>query len=205
MNYIVTQLDKNPDVIPGIFTELATSDEASKISFTTIASDINELNLGLAKLQKNIDAVREGPAPSAEERFMKIIPAVHKAFLDEVASYVALSETIAKDFARVEEMYRGSTGSQPEEFFGQVARFLEILKGAKIALDREKLKLNSPVVAGTPDKSSSSSSGGSTSPRERTAAPPKSPGPSAPKSGPDGRQIPMNFLSDLSGKLKSKK
>jgi len=107
--------------------ELADIEPASKVSFTTLTADMNELRVGLKKIDTELEQFKKA---SPDDNF----DIIFKPFVDEGKTEF---EELDKKFKRMDEAYQAVLAfygedpkMAPEEFFSMVNRFLELYKQA---------------------------------------------------------------------------
>eukprot|EP01114_Cavostelium_apophysatum_P006944 TRINITY_DN1855_c0_g1_i3.p1 TRINITY_DN1855_c0_g1~~TRINITY_DN1855_c0_g1_i3.p1 ORF type:complete len:1275 (+),score=435.86 TRINITY_DN1855_c0_g1_i3:56-3826(+) len=141
LHYLIGLIEQQHPKVLGIFQDLETCEDASKISFANLITDLNELKIGLISLQNAIEAVSAAKENSKKflESFSPSAIAKYQSSLEAIDRSVQLT---AKSFEKMEERFSGGqTGQQttPEEFFASLWRFLGTFKNARAEMEVKRV------------------------------------------------------------------
>jgi len=137
LHYLVTLIQaKYPDLV-NLSQEFPSVESASKVSTSALISNISEMKIQLRGLLAVVDNVK--PAPK-DDQFKELIPPVFKTWTPRVEELNIEFEKMTNDFTALEESFRGSSDSAPEEFFQQFYKFLENLHRVRTDLEMEKVR-----------------------------------------------------------------
>jgi len=127
LHFIAITLENKFPEVKGFLEELVDVEPASKVSFTTLTADMNELRVGLKKIDAELE---QHKSAGTGDRFKEI-------FTPFVTEGKTEFEELDKKFKRMEEAYQSvlvffaeDPKTAPEEFFAMINRFLELYKQA---------------------------------------------------------------------------
>jgi hypothetical protein len=139
LHYMVSMIEsKNPEVL-SLGKDFPSLEDASKISFTGIQTDFNELQSQHKKLSSQIDQVKPF---SASDTFDKIFPSAMKEMEVQIKELQTLLETTQKAYLQLELSFRGQNepDSDPQEFFTQFHKFIVNLNSVTSDLEMARVK-----------------------------------------------------------------
>jgi len=140
IQYLVEYIDlKRPELLP--FKDLASSRQATKVSFREITSDVTVLGKNIEATEKKVQVVLEKGKMEGKDSFPTTLPPLlTQAKKDH--------EDLSKLLTRVTENYNAlcvqyaevPSTTPPEQFFAFIANFIDIYKKAKKEVRIRKAK-----------------------------------------------------------------
>jgi hypothetical protein len=135
LHYVVGLVERMHPEAVNLNKEFPTAEEAAKIIWTGVVNDTAELKNAFNKTVAATSQIK-----FSDDDPYHVLNSALEGCKEKVLDLSTRVDEVTKDFASLEEYMKGSSDGTPEEFFGQLAKFLENMQRVRSELELERVK-----------------------------------------------------------------